>query len=218
MYDRQQTPPRPITSPPRTNSVPVQRRFGFDDGPTLAAIAIDLVGVFVTVETTPPVPPAAISALLDTVAINVDIDEAGTRFHVKYLTNLARLKNVTVTPSQEIEPLWKLAKFPSDGNRPVHVDVFHTQPSTLVVSWTHAALPLTETLPAVNAPALLNGSVAFVATTAAFDLIGSASSLPVVVGRAAVNADWFVEITTTAPQLCESAPLPGLFRVDNAST
>jgi hypothetical protein len=61
--------------------------------------------------------------------------------------------------------------------------------------------------------ALCSADLPFVASHGAWEMLESRGGLPHNLGRAAVGHDGFVEIWAARPQLVESLPVPGLFRI-----
>lgn len=200
----------------------VQLRLGFDPAASITTLNLGLSGVFVIVDSDETTNPQILTNLLTTVNIATITEGESVKFSVSHLSALLPLtKTVKITVESDMQGIWDLIRLPSDANRPIHVDVLKSfdleTNGHLVLTWTHAGLEQKRVLPPGAAGAVLTGGVAFVATPAAFDVLGVHNQLPLIVGKCVVNPDWFIEISTTTPQLVESAPLPGLFRV-NATT
>ena len=71
------------------------------------------------------------------------------------------------------------------------------------------SFPLGDTV----AVALCSADLPFVASHEAWERLGSRGGLPHMLGRASVSHDGYIEIWAARPQLVESLPVPGLFRL-----
>lgn len=177
---------------------------------------LDIAGVFITVHGLADADDAATSAALTAARIPHTFDEAGVRVHVQHGTQLRTL-NASVVTSADMDPLWHMWCFPADEGTTVTIDTLTAPHGTLQATWTHSGVEHAATIPPAAVTGLLAGPVTVVASPPTFEVMRSLSSLPLVVGRAHVNHDWFVEVSSTVPQACESAPIPGLFRLGTPS-
>lgn len=139
----------------------------------------------------------------------------GISFPVSSLPRLADLPDqVNVAPETALRPLYLMCVHPSANNKPASLSLGFA--GDLRLSWFDGQHNWDEELLPTVAVALLNSELPFVATIEAWDVLKSSCRLPVLAGRARVNLDRFIEITApVSPQLLESAPLPGLFRIDD---
>lgn len=84
----------------------------------------------------------------------------------------------------------------------------------LRLSWYDGSNRMEEVLDEAAAAALPASELPFVATEEAWERLERLAGIPLLLGRAQVNHDGFIEIATTKPQHLEAAPLSGLFRID----
>ena len=146
------------------------------------------------------------------VALSVD-DSRGISFPIWALAALIELPpQVRLRPDAVLHPLWELACYPSAEHLPATLGV--AIDGSLRLSWFDGHSYHDEELETAAATALVSSEMSFVASSGAWDVLKGCSNLPVLAGRARMNLDGYVEITTAKPQLVESAPLPGLFRID----
>ena len=85
----------------------------------------------------------------------------------------------------------------------------------LHLSWYDGSTRHDELLDEDAAAALPSSELPFVATEEAWEAIERLAGTPQALGVARLNHDGFVELGTTKPQRLESAPVPGLFRIDS---
>lgn len=192
---------------------PVQLRIGFQTPTVPVAINVCLSGLSVLVE---PAPGRFDETwqYLSACGITATVDEnRGLVFPVTALARLADLPDqVRVDSDMALRPLVQLVLNPSSDGLPATLSV--DPMSSLRLGWFDGSGYWDEELDPSAAAALLSSDLPFVATAEAWELLKGSSSLPVLAGRARSNLDGYVEITTTKPQLVETAPLPGLFRID----
>jgi hypothetical protein len=155
-------------------------------------------------------------AYLTAAGATVQLDEIrGPLFPVRELPRLLRLPGqVDVTATHPVDVLWELVKTPPVGDAPVTVTIEDRE--TLNLSWpAHGDVEFNEAFPLSAAAALMALETPLVAQPDAWDAFIQATSLPVVLARARVNLDGFVELTSPVPHQLEVAPIPALFRVDD---
>jgi len=176
-------------------------------------IHLDLSGLFVIATPETPTTDDELASTLVDQGVEVDIrPHLGVCFPARSLPLLSSLPyDVRLFPSPLIRPLLDLALHPSDDGLPATLT---TSDQGLALSWSSAGQDFSPVLATAAAAALIALEIPFVATSAAWDRLDSAVRLPQVIGRAEVNLDGFLEISTSRPQLVESSPLPGLFRLD----
>jgi hypothetical protein len=192
---------------------PVQLRLGFAQPSRPVTLHLILAGSHVLVETEPDREQEAWSYLSASGANPTIGQGRGLSFPVSLLHALAELPaQARCVPDAELRTLYQLVLHPSADNRPAELS---TGPDgSLWMSWFDGSEEYTELFPTAAAVALLTADLPFVATAEAFDTLRTACSLPLLAGRCRVNLDGFIEIITSKPQLVESAPLPGLFRIE----
>lgn len=156
----------------------------------------------------------ATASTLRMAGIEVRMDSRGVVFPVRQLPLLVHLpRQVELVPKGELRTLVYLLKNSPDQGLPVVVSL--DAHDTLNLSWVHAGRELNEPLSLGMAPALTSLEVPLVATDGTWDSLSAASRTPLVVARAHVNLDGFIELRATAPGRLEGSPLPGMFRIDD---
>jgi len=190
---------------------PVQLRINFQRPTTECCITLSLIGLIVNVSSSDDVIAAAY--LIDA-GISVELDAIhGLRFSVKDLSLLANLpERVSIRSSDGLAALLEIVKHPPKRETPVSVSL--DDKTQLNLSWHDGIRRFDEPLPLAFSPALIASALPFVAANDTWEKIQVASKLPIVVGRARVNLDGYIEIHVSAPQKIEATKLPGLFRVD----
>jgi hypothetical protein len=191
-------------------STPVQLRLGFPQSDAPVVIGLSVRGLTVvavpwsgTVEDT--------CAHLAPLGVRLRVEpDRGVLFPASDLRLLAQLPDVVrLEPVGSITPLLRLAI--RSGGEPAAV-VRHG--SRLVLSWfdggSRCEVPLDDDV----VPALVHSELPFVATEDAWSRLQDLSGAPLLLGRAQMNHDGFVEIVSTTPQQLETVPLRGLFRLD----
>lgn len=192
---------------------PVQLRLGFAAPSRPVTVHLVLAGLSVLVETSPD-QVDEVWTHLSVAGANPTMSEGrGLGFPVANLSALAELPtHVHLVPDEALATLFTLVRNPSELGRPAELST--DAAGTLWLSWFDGRAMRTELLPEAGAAALLTADLPFVATAEAFETLRTTCRLPLLVGKARVNLDGYVEITTSKPQMAESAPLPGLFRID----
>lgn len=192
---------------------PVQLRLGFASPSGAVTMHLLLAGLSVLVEASPGAVDEAWTYLSEVDAHPSMSEGRGLTFPVAQLPKLAGLPaQVRLVPDAALAPLYALVTHPPADGKPAELTV--DVRGTLWLNWFDGYSSRSEALPGPAAVALLTADLPFVATPDAFDVLRSSSRLPLLVGRARMNLDGYVEITTSKPQMVESAPLPGLFRID----
>ena len=194
-------------------SQPVQLRLGFTSPVAPCTMRLSLAGGQVSVVVDHDQLSRA-WAYLASVGIAAEASGATLVFAASALPALALLPGQVVTvPAENLATLHALIMSPSAQGRPAELTI--SAGGQLWMSWDDGACEHSELFPTSAAVALFTTELAFVATVEAFAVVRAACTLPVLVGRAKVNLDGFIEISTPRPQMLESAPLPGLFRIDD---
>lgn len=198
------------TSPPNPN---LQLRIDFEGTPTRASeMILELSGVRVHVDVSAGSSSDAWS-YLTAAGVSARVEEGSPiLFDVSELSKLTALPDqVRVVPVSHLRTLWDLVSHPPDGGLPATV---HVSAGELQLRWFDGDQEWSRPLAVPAVPAFLILGLPFVAERSAWDLLLSSSDLPPRIATARINLNGFCEITATAPQLVESAPLPGLFRID----
>lgn len=193
-----------------------QLRIDFDGTPTRQTeLRLELRGARVHVEILSGL-PADVWGYLSAAGISARIEEnSPILFGITDLPKLADLPTqVRVRPATSISALYQLSTSPPIPGVPATV---RQTPSGLDLNWFDGEVDRAVPLPVDAVPAFLILGVPFVATLDAWDLLLASSELPPRVGTARINLDGFCEIAAITPQLVESAPLPGLFRLGPTS-
>jgi hypothetical protein len=192
--------------------IPVQLRLGFPADDEAVQLTLVLAGLTVLVDEAEQRYDAAYRALtqLD-VAVSWH-DAGGLSFPIREIRKLSSLTGDVAT-DQDLAALWEFVESPSANDVPA---TLRQRADNVVLEWVDALGELhVVALPPASVPALLAADVPFAADTDAWRHIEQHATVPVLAGRAQLNADGFVEIHTSTPQLVEAAPLPGLFRLDD---
>lgn len=195
-------------------SQPVQLRIGFSRPTRPATITLSLAGLTVLADS----PDASFEEVwqhLLAAGVAVSVAEGrGIAFAVDQLARLVELApHVQISCDELLAPLWALARNPSADGVPATLTV--DSGGVCRLGWFDGTHNYDVAFDPQAAAALLASELSFVATADAWDVLKRSCTLPVLAGRARVNLDGFVEIRTSKPQLVESAPLPGLFRVSD---
>lgn len=195
---------------------PLQLRIEFAPPQRPLTLVLSLSGLFVLVDS-PDGSYDEIWQHLSAAGVAPTSDAVrGVSFACRRLPALKDLPpQVTVQPDEVLTPLYLLATRPSAADLPatLAVDAY----GDLRLSWFDGEHNYDERFLTPAAAALLQSDLAFVATAEAWDILKSCSQLPVLVARAKLNLDGYVELSTGKPQLLESAPperIRGLFRLD----
>jgi hypothetical protein len=134
------------------------------------------------------------------------------------LEDLLQLRNlssyVTIETHQVDTALATLVDYAlSNVDFPATLTVADTD--KLYLSWNFENKLIRKILPSVAVPVLIASQLPFVATEKAWEHVTRLSGLASSLGQAQLNLDGYIEISTAHPQHLESAPLPGLFRIDD---
>jgi hypothetical protein len=198
----------------------MQLRLGFGVPDVPVELALHLVGLTVVVDLWQGRFDEAWAYLINA---GVDVrmeDGRGITFPIGEMAKLAGLPaQVRVSARGALEGLYGIAT--SGDGLPATVHVVDTPgPDGLPVgqlwaSWYSPHGRHQQALDDTAATALLASELPFVASSEAWERLESMAGFPLVVGRARLNHDGYIEISTSKPQLAESAPIPGLFRIDD---
>lgn len=190
---------------------PVQLRFGFNAPTAPLHLALNLIGLQVNVTSNDQ---QLAWSYLTAAGTQAALKDDGTlRFAAAHIATLADLpEQVTVTGDQHLRSLLELIEQPSTEKQPA--ELVTDMRGSLWLNWFDGQNTHRVPVPAPTARALLAADLPFIASPAAFDTLKAVTQLPVLLGRASVVADGYIEIATSKPQMVELAPLPGLFRID----
>lgn len=190
---------------------PVQLRLGFPQPDAAAVVGLTLRGLTVvavpwsgTVED--------VCGHLTPLGVRLRVEpDRGVLFPVADLRLLAQLSDrVRLESLGPIGPLLRLAIRPTESE-PATVT---RQGKRLLLTWFDGADRSEVTLDEEAIAALVHSELPFVATDDAWSRLREHSGAPLLLGKAQLNHDGFVEIVSTKPQQLETAPLRGLFRLD----
>jgi hypothetical protein len=175
---------------------------------------LDLAGVYVVLIPKDPAAPEDAGPALADLGVAFEIrPELGIVFPIAQLRQLQNIRNdITITVSNTLTTLWNLACFGPSAQLPATVSLADV--GNLLFEWDHRGQSMHATLPLRQALALLASDVPFVATPDVWEHLNSLTKFGTTTGRVVRNADGFLEIISTHPQLIESLELPGLFRLD----
>lgn len=195
---------------------PLQLRIAFRAPQRPLTLSLTLSGLFVLVDS-PDGSYDEVWQYLTAAGVSPSSDHTrGVSFACRELPRLAELPTqVQVIPDEALSPLYLLATRPSADGLPATLAVDGY--GDLRLGWFDGEHNYDERFLPAAAAALLQSDLAFVATAEAWDILKTRSQLPVLVARAKLNLDGFVELLTGKPQLLESAPperIRGLFRLD----
>lgn len=175
---------------------------------------LDLTGVYVTLSPKDPSTVADVGPALADLGVSFETrPELGIVFPVAQLRQLQNIRNdIDISVSEALAPLWNLTRFGPSAQLPATVSLADSR--GLFFEWDHHGQSMHTTLPLTRALALLASDVPFVATPDVWEHLNSLTQLSTTTGRVVRNADGFLEIISTHPQLIETMELPGLFRID----
>jgi hypothetical protein len=190
---------------------PMQLRIGFSAPSAPCALLLELEGLSVSVETGNL---DLATSYLSSVGLTVEVDSIrGLRFPVRDIALIVELPDqVSIRAIGGLSAILEAVLYPPVNGGTVAVTM--DGPRTMNLSWYDGTRRYDEPLPLECAPALIASAIPFVAASDTWDAVLTASRLPIIVGRAKVNLDGFVEILAPTPQRIEASPLSGLFRVD----
>lgn len=194
---------------------PVQLRLGFDAPSEPLLLDIMLAGLTVLAVCDPPHRVTELQALLQAAGVGAEPhDSGGLGFPVGDLHLVARLPDIVkVVCDSSAEPLWELVSYPPADGVPATLEAGFA--NHWVLRWHSDVRAHLVDLPVSASAALLTSNVPFVASPEDWKKLQASTNLPVQVGRARLNLDGFVEISTPKPQLVEASPISSLFRLDD---
>lgn len=195
----------------------MQTRLDFDVVPSRRlSLELELSGLAVLVDVVTGRVSDAWSYLVAAGADPYVPEGAPISFPVAQLPALANLPDrVQVVALGSLETLVRLATKPPLPAFPATVSRFGDT-DDLEISWFDGDEDHTARLANRAIPAFLAIEVPYVADPDAWELLLSSSEAPPVVAHVRVNFEGFCEIDAVAPQMVESAPIPGLFRIDDS--
>lgn len=160
---------------------------------------------------------AGLASLLAAADVEFDSDSfADAIFSVSQVRKVCDIAELSVTCDRHLDPLWNLVSEPPVASSPAAVSA--DPQSQLWLSWLDGDGSVHEYGVSHDIGRMLMASqIPFSASSRAWELMNEAGTLPVVIGRARVNVDRFVDIATTIPQAAESAPIRGLFRQNDTT-
>lgn len=150
-----------------------------------------------------------VAALLTSRGVTTTIEQGLPVFPAAALPQVATIGELDVVPVGLLRPIWQILTSSPPTDIPLMVEAVERG---VVVSW-FSEDSRSEFVPFEAVPALLTLGLPFIAAPATWDLLFERSPVPVRVGTVASNPDGFYEISASAPQLVESAPIRGLFRI-----
>lgn len=193
---------------------PVQLRMPFGNPAAPVRLQLSLAGMVVLVTTAEGRDDLAAQYLADAGVPTQMSDERGLTFPAVRLGRLASLpERVTVSCDDALGPLFRLIMCPSVDSTPATLQINALDQFEL--SWFDGVCGYDEVLLPAAAPLLLHADLPFVATAQAWERLKANSNIAPSAGTLRTNLDGFVEVTTNRPQLVESAPVRGLFRLDD---
>jgi hypothetical protein len=186
----------------------LQMRLDFGDAVPAGSVVLTLVGMTVAVECLDG-RTDQVRRALRRAGCNVEVYRGELRFPAHQIACLARLPGgVNLAPDDALRPLLLVTLYP-----PAAPPMVERLGRDLVLSWFDGPTTHEHTLTDEAAAVLLQSGLPFVATAEAWTVLADLGVGVAQVGVAQVNLDGFIEISATVPQLVESAPLPGLFRL-----
>lgn len=155
---------------------------------------------------------AQLSALLSYADVDFEADSfTDAIFTVAQLRRVTELEPVTALPDRALAPVWEVLAHPPMAASPAAVSADRSD--RLWLSWLDGDGDAHDhVVPAGIGKVLMVAQVPFSASPRAWDLMSATGSLPIIVGRARMNMDRFIDISSAIPQATESAPVRGLFR------
>jgi hypothetical protein len=193
---------------------PVQLRLGFNAPIAPQRWITGLAGAMVTVTPQDGDNQLAMAYLANVGASAGQGADGVVTVPVSDLRRFASLPDhVTVVYRTPLDVLMTLIERPPASEHPVVLTV--ESGGRFNLAWFDGRITLNEHLPAGAAPAFIALEIPFVADAATWDELLAASQLPVLLGRARVNLDGFVEVVTSRPQKVEASPLQALFKLDD---
>lgn len=157
-------------------------------------------------------PNGQVRSALAEVGVSLSHTGHGEAFAGRMVGRLARLPgNVAVAPSDGLRAIVRLVCNPPSAEQPAHLDVDAS--GCLSLSWFDGNIDWFERVPDDACGLLSVADLPFVATDKAWRRLSEGSLLPLLVGRAKMNLDGFIELSTSRPEELERAALPGLFRI-----
>jgi hypothetical protein len=192
---------------------PIQLRLGFSAPRSPIRIKLSLSGLRVLVSSTGE-PNNLVGQYFSSIGIQVEtnIDDVISFSIQEFRRILTFPDQVEIIVKGDLEPLWNLIKEEPAKNNTVIVT--SEDAGGFNLNWHNGFISLNEPLARTAAPAFLALEIPFRADNDTWDELLIASRLPVLLGRARVNLDGFIEISTSKSQRVETSPLRALFRVD----
>lgn len=185
---------------------------GFPEEETPLHLTLVLAGITVLVEEASQSYDAAYRELQRCSVSASWHTRGGLSFPIRDLSKLAS-STAHITCDEGIAGMWEFLVDPSADELPA---TMHARGNGASLQWVDAhGVSRIATIPDAAIPALLASGIPFVAEPGAWRVIEQNATVPVVAGRVALNADGFLEIHTSTPQLVEASPLPALFRLDD---
>lgn len=191
-----------------------QLRMDLGSSPAPRAAQIEVSGLRVHVTWVDP-PGADIGEHLRERGIDTSVADNRVVFAAADLPRLAAAApEVEFIPAGDLVPLFDVITHPPVGDRPLLIDTLAD--GSLDVSWFDGADDRNVVIPPSAAPALTSSGLPFIASNRTWEVLLSAAEIPPRVGSVSFNPDGFYEVRSSAPQLVESAPIPGLFRLSDS--
>ena len=197
----------------------LKRRLSFAATPEPIVCEAYLTGLLVAIDTDAN-RRAELAGVLESVGIEADAHpQHGMVFAVSQLYRVAMLpESVGVDVDPELEVLWHLALRYGSGqlDGPATLQSASGRP---LLRWeaSDGDDDLEGVLTPAAAAALLHSQLPFIATADAWETVTSATRLPLQAAVLQHHRDGYVQIQAVRPQLVESSPIPGLWRIDQTT-
>jgi hypothetical protein len=202
-----------------TGPAGLRRRLSFAATPEAIACSAYLTGLLVAIDTDAN-RRAELAGVLATVGIDADAHpHHGFTFPISRLYRAADLpSSVTVDVDVELEVLWQLALRYGSGklDGPATLQVSAGRP---LLRWESAdgGDDVEGVLTTEAAGALLHSQLPFIASAEAWEAVATLTRMPLQAATLRQHRDGYVEIRAMRPQQVESAPIPGLWRIDQTT-
>lgn len=210
-------PSQHTSDSPRTETDPASPSFqlridftgSLPDSPVEVTFELSGLRVWVTDVKDPSVD---VAALLTSRGVAVTIESGVPVFAAASLPEVARIGELDVVPVGRLRPVWRVLTAAPPSDIPLMVEGVE---KGVVVSW-FSDDAHSEFVPFESVPALLTLGLPFIADLVTWERLFAETPVPVRVGTVAASPDGYYEISASAPQLVESAPIRGLFRVSDS--
>jgi hypothetical protein len=196
----------------------IQRRLTFAATVEPIVCSAYLTGLLVAIDTDAH-RRGELAGVLEAIGVEADAHEHhGLTFPVSRLYRAASLPDtVAVTIDTELEVLWQLAVRYGAGQLDTPATL-HASAGRLLLRWEATdGDDLEGVLTAEAAGALLHSQLPFVASADAWELASQLTRMPLQVATLRQHRDGHIEVRAVRPQQAESAPIPGLWKIDQTT-